>query len=122
MTFEDRAYRVTKNSPASEAATSVSGAASGVFQAFRLNGSTVLVNLSVDERFTYRVLYKLTSLAMRTGGMLEVSNEDMAIFAFPRGGITAFLDEMGFAVKPARTVISPKEKGVSKVNIRFLGR
>ena len=100
---------------------SMSGRVSGVFNVYSMSASAILVNLTTEMRFDYRALYRITSLAIRAGGMLEVCNADIAIFAFPNGGITAFMEEIGFEIRIARTVVSPREKGSSKVNIRFQG-
>jgi hypothetical protein len=80
----------------------------------------ILVNLTLGMRFGYRILYRITSLALRTGGIMEVCNEDMAIFAFPKGGTIEFIEELGLSLIVTRTVVSPREKAISKVNIRFL--
>lgn len=98
------------------------GRNSGVFNVYRMSASAILVNLNASSAFDYRVLYRMSSLAIRTGGLLEACNEDIAIFAFPQGGITTFMEEIGFVIKITKTMVSPKDKGISKVNIRFLGR
>lgn len=79
----------------------------------------ILVNLTLGVRFGYRALYRITSLALRTGGVMEVCNEDMAIFAFPKGGTIEFIEEIGLSLIVTRTVVSPRGKAISKVNIRF---
>jgi hypothetical protein len=98
-----------------------SGRTSGVFNVYNMSASAILVNINVDSGFDYRTLYRVTSLAIRAGGTLEICNGNIAIFAFPNGGIMAFMEEVGFEIQIAKTVVSPKEKGISKVNIRFLG-
>ncbi|MEO6097520.1 MAG: hypothetical protein ABIW76_18450 [Fibrobacteria bacterium] len=80
----------------------------------------ILVNLTLGVRFGCRTLYRITSLALRSGGIMEVCNEDMAIFAFPKGGTIEFIEEIGLSLIVTRTVVSPREKSISKVNIRFL--
>ena len=53
---------------------------------------------------------------------MEVCNEDIAVFAFPKSGIAEFMESIGFEIHILKTVVSPKEGGISKVNIRFMGR
>jgi hypothetical protein len=95
------------------------GNGSGVFNVYSMSASAILVNISTATRFDYRLLYRITSLAMRTGGQLEICNEDIAIFAFPQSGISAFMEGIGFEIRVLKTVVSTREKGISKVNIRF---
>jgi hypothetical protein len=100
-------------------AKAASGRSSGVFNVYSMSASAILVNIMVEAHFEYSALYRLASLAIRTGGGLDGCNGDMALFSFPNGGITAFMEGIGFEVPVSRTVVSPKDKGVSKVNIRF---
>lgn len=102
-----------------KASKAIPGRASGVFNVYRMSSSAILVNLNAETAFDYRVLYRMATLAIRTGGMLELCNEEIAIFAFPQGGITSFMEEVGFQIKISKTMVSPKERGISKVNIRF---
>jgi hypothetical protein len=97
-------------------------ARAGISGVYSMGGSPILVNLSVGCCFDYRGLFRITALAIRTGGMLELCNEDIAIFSFPQGGILEFMDGIGLRLPVVKTVVSPKEKGISKVNIRFQGR
>lgn len=100
------------------ATDSGTGRVSGIFTLYDL-GASVLVNATLDLNFEYRILYRLTSLALRSGGVLEASNEDIAIFGFPDGGIRPFMDTLLLEMPVAKTFFSPKERGISKVNIRF---
>ncbi len=84
-----------------------------------LTGSQLLVNLTVDRRFDYRLLYRLTSLALRSGGNLEHCNGQIAIFGFPNGGIVGFLEEVGCRIPIGRSLVSPRENGTSVVNVKF---
>ncbi|GEM_PF-2686071 len=120
MTRKDRTPISTTTTLTSvkQGAGSIHG--SGVFTLNKVSGSAILVNLTVGSKFAYRSLYRATSLAIRAGGVLEVCNEDMAIFAFPNGGLTAFVEEICWYMPVIRTVASPKEWGISKVNLRFL--
>lgn len=92
------------------------GSISGIF---RLRDCPILVNLQIESRFDYRMLYRLTSLAMKFQGTLESCNEDIAIFSFLKAGILGFMEGVGFELKIVRTSVSPRESGVSKVNLRF---
>jgi hypothetical protein len=39
-----------------------------------------LINLTVDRLFDYHLRYRLTSMAIRSGGMLENCNGEIAMF------------------------------------------
>ena len=97
------------------------GKSSGVFNVYNMSGAAILVNINAAQLFDYRTLYRITSLAIGIGGVMEVCNEDIAIFAFPKNNISEFMESIGFEIRILKTVVSPKEKGISKVNIRFLG-
>ncbi len=92
------------------------GTISGIF---RLRDCPILVNLIIDSRFSYRALYRLTSLAMKFQGSLDACNEEIATFSFPKSGILGFIEGVGFETKIIRTAVSPRENGISKVNLRF---
>ncbi|HKP96766.1 MAG TPA: hypothetical protein VJ385_13495 [Fibrobacteria bacterium] len=92
-----------------------------MFNVYNMSGAAILVNINAAQLFDYRTLYRITSLAIGIGGVMEVCNEDIAIFAFPKNNISEFMESIGFEIRILKTVVSPKEKGISKVNIRFLG-
>jgi hypothetical protein len=88
----------------------------------RLKDCPVLANLALETTFDYRILYRITSLAMRYGGILEACNEEIAILGFPDGGILDFLEVVGLELKVSRYQLSSRERGISKVNLRFVGK
>lgn len=77
------------------------------------------VNLTVDRRFDFRFLFRLVSLAIRYGGMLERCDAAGAEFAFPQGSVADFMGEIGSQAPVRRTVVSPRERGGSRVSVRF---
>lgn len=125
--FEMRSEKKPENRPMSFAIGTMepktgAGNGSGVFNVYSMSASAILVNISTGTGFDYRLLYRITSLAIRAGGQLEICNEDIAIYAFPQSGIGAFMEGIGFEIRVLKTVVSTKERGISKVNIRFQGR
>ena len=81
--------------------------------------SHLLVNITVDRRFDHRFLYRLVSLAMRIGGILDKCNGEMARFAFPSGSVAEFMQEIDSRAPVRRTLVSPRDSGGSWVNVRF---
>jgi hypothetical protein len=77
------------------------------------------VNLTVDKPFEYRILYRLTSLALQCRGMLVHCNGEIAMYAFAGNGVTGFMEEVGFKAPIARTLVSHRESANSIVNVRF---
>ena len=84
-------------------------------------GRHLLVNLTVDRRFYYRTLYRLTSLALKTGGMLDYCNGQIAMFHFPAGGVMGFLEDVGYTIHVERSRVSYRDIGGSIVNVKFQG-
>lgn len=84
-----------------------------------LAGARLLVNLTVDRPFEYRLLYRLTSLTLQCGGILVLCNREIAMFAFPSDGVIGFMEEAGFKAPIARTLVSRRDAPNSIVNVRF---
>lgn len=85
----------------------------------RLDNAPLLVNITVDRPFEYRLLYGLTSLAMQSGGILGHCNGEIALFAFHGRGVVRFMEEVGYQVPIGRTLVSQRDSGSSVVNVRF---
>src|SRR5438309_252939 len=85
-----------------------SGDGSGIANLYSMSGSSILVNISAASRFEYSRLFRITALALRSGGMLEACNEDIAIFTFAREGILEFMENLGDHLSIVKTVVSPK--------------
>lgn len=81
--------------------------------------SHLLVNITVNRRFDHRFLYRLVSLALRIGGMLDKCNGESARFAFPSGSVGEFMQEIDCRAPVLRTSVSPRDSGGSWVNVRF---
>jgi hypothetical protein len=81
--------------------------------------SHLLVNITVDRRFDHRFLYRLVSLALRIGGVLDKCNGETARFAFPNGSVSEFMQEIDCRARVRRASVSPRDSGGSWVNVRF---
>lgn len=44
-----------------------------MFNAYNMSVSAILININVYSRFDYRTLSRVTSLAIRAGGILEIA-------------------------------------------------
>jgi hypothetical protein len=90
-----------------------------VMNLFDLSPTAILVNIISDTQVGQRTLERMASLALKAGGTMELCNGEIAVFAFPEQGILAFMEGLGYEIRVLKTMVSPREKGSSKVNIRF---
>jgi len=58
-------------------------------------------------------------LLCATGESWKHCNGVIAMFAFPKGGVVRFMEEVGIRVPVGRTLVSQRESGNSIVNVRF---
>ena len=93
--------------------------ASRVYDACLLRGCPAILNLALDEPFSYKALYQLVRRAMDCGGVLEKSNQDIVIFSFEPKSMLRFLDRICAEYVVIKGMASVISRGRSKINIRF---